>query len=111
MMTTAYPLQLSTEGIDVTEQEQKWNSDGKEVKLMVNASGLGNLSYQWMKDGEDIDQVKYPNCSGIDTATLTIAPFTPEYEGDYSCLIKDESGQNIESGPFKVKGNATCMGS
>ena len=96
---------INAEGVEVSEQEQNWNSDGKEVKLTVNASGLGILSYQWMKDGEDIDEVKYPNCSGVHTATLTIMPFSSEYEGDYSCLIKDQTGQNIQSSPLQVKGN------
>ena len=86
------------------EQPQTWDADKNNVRLTVNATGLGTLSYQWMKDSEDIDTIKYPNCSGVDTDTLIIAPFSSEYEGNYSCLVKDEAGQNIESNPMNIKG-------
>ena len=81
-----------------------WDADKNDVKLTVDATGLGTLSYKWLKDKEDIDETKYPNCSGVDTATLTITPFSSEYEGSYSCLVKDEAGQEIESTPINVKG-------
>ena len=92
------------DGVKIKEEPQTWSSDGKCVKLTVTATGLGTLSYQWLKDGDDIDGVKYPNCSGIDTATLTITPFTSEYEGNYSCLVKDQTGQDVNSDPIQVKG-------
>lgn len=94
------------DGVQIKEEPQTWHSDSKSVKLTVNATGLGTLSYQWLKDGDDIDTVKYPNCSGIDTATLTITPFTLEYEGNYSCLVKDQTGQDAKSDPIEVKGSS-----
>ena len=92
------------EGMQIKEQPQTWDADKSDVKLTVDATGLGILSYKWLKDREDIDEILYPNCSGVDTATLTITPFSSEYEGSYSCLVKDEAGQEIESNPINVKG-------
>lgn len=91
------------EGMQIKEQPQL-DVDGNNVTLTVEALGLGTLSYQWKKDGEDIDEIQYPNCSGVETATLNISPFSSEYEGNYSCLVKDEAGQDIESNPINVKG-------
>ena len=88
----------------VKEELQTWTMDENLVKLTVGATGLGTLSYQWMKDGEDIDTTRYPNCSGVDTAILTIAPFSSEYEGYYSCLVKDQAGECAQSNPITVQG-------
>ena len=95
------------EGMQIEEQPQTWDDDKENVRLTVDATGLGTLSYKWLKDGEDINTIEYPNCCGIDTPTLTITPFTSEYEGNYSCLVKDQAGQNIESNPITVKGKLT----
>ena len=95
-----------TEGMQINEQPQTWDADKNEVRLTVDATGLGTLSYKWLKDREDIDETLYPNCSGVDTAALTITPFSSEYEGSYSCLVKDEAGQEIESNPIDIKGTS-----
>ena len=92
--------------MQIKEQPQTWDTDSNNVMLTVDALGLGTLSYQWKKDGEHIDEAEYPNCSGVETATLTITPFSSEYEGNYSCLVKDEAGQDIESNPINVKGTS-----
>lgn len=86
------------------EDPQTWSADGNCVKLTVNATGLGTLSYQWLKDGSNIDTTEYPNCSGINSSTLTITPFSSEYEGSYSCLVEDQTGRNVNSDPVEVKG-------
>lgn len=90
--------------MQIKEQPQTWDADKNNVNLTVDATGLGVLSYKWLKDREDIDEAIYPNCSGVDTAMLTINPFSSEYEGSYSCLVRDEAGQEIESNPIDVKG-------
>lgn len=90
--------------MQIKEQPQTWDADKNNVNLTVDVTGLGVLSYKWLKDREDIDEAIYPNCSGVDTAMLTINPFSSEYEGSYSCLVRDEAGQEIESNPIDVKG-------
>ena len=96
-------LNDSIEMMQVKEQSQMWTADGNNVKLTVKVTGLGTLSYQWMKDGEDITSVKYPNCTGTDTDTLTITPITPLYEGKYNCRISNQDGLSIESEATTVK--------
>lgn len=92
------------EMMQVKERSQIWTGDGNNVKLTVSVTGFGTLSYQWMKDGEDVTSVKYPKCTGSDTANLSINSFSSEYEGNYSCRVTDEAGQSIESDSIKVKG-------
>ena len=101
-------LSYLTEGMQIKEQPQAWDNDKNNVRLAVDATGLGTLSYKWLKDREDIDETLYPNCSGVDSAELTITPFSSEYEGSYSCLVKDEAGQEIESNPVDIKGTLLC---
>ena len=86
------------EVIKITKQPQtllKFDSNGATVG--VCATGPGTLSYTWMKDGEAITSAKYPYCSGIDTDTLTISPFTAAYDGNYHCVIGNDNGLSIES--------------
>ncbi len=57
---------------------------GETVSFSVFASGLGNLTYQWFKNGEPLD--------GEDLDTLVLTDVGPEDEGDYSVEITDDAG-------------------
>ena len=70
----------------------------------MSASGPGTLCYAWKKDGAIITSEDYPQCSGFDSDSLTISPFTVLDEGNYSCVISNEEGLSIESEVIAVKG-------
>ncbi|EIP97261.1 immunoglobulin I-set domain-containing protein [Opitutaceae bacterium TAV1] len=66
---------------------------GKEVILVVAATGNPPPTYQWMKDGQPI--------SGATSATLRLANVTAADLGKYTCVIT--------SGPNKVTSSATTL--
>ena len=74
-----------------------------EVTLMVTATGPGTISYQWMKDEEKITGHNLPNCSGFATPSLHLSYFSPEHDGQYVCIIKNEYC-TLKSLPGQLKG-------
>jgi hypothetical protein len=60
---------------------------GDKVVLSVSAVGHGPLSYVWKKDENDIT---HPECTGVNTNSLTITFFSSIHVGSYSCVIKDD---------------------
>lgn len=94
---------FSGDDIKITRQTQTVKFDRNGATVTVSAAGPGTLSYTWLKDGKVITSAKYPNCTGADTDTLTISPFTPEYEGNYNCRIGNQDGLSIESEVTTVK--------
>ena len=64
---------------------------GEDVTLTVSAVGPQRLTYQWMKDGQELH-------SAEDTGKLTIASFSIENQGNYLCNISS-SLQSVESRP------------
>lgn len=73
--------------------------------LTVSASGSGHdaLSYHWIKDGVALFNEMLPNCTGVDTSTLTITSFTAEHEGRYKCVVSSIAG-SVESNTVKLTG-------
>ena len=90
--------------INITRQTQAICNSSNGTTINVSASGPGTLSYAWKKDGDIITSENYPHCSGFDSDTLTISPFTILDEGNYSCVISNEEGLSIESELTTVKG-------
>ena len=74
--------------------------DGESVTLRMSAIGSGQLSYNWKKNGQDITDSD--NCTGTDTAALTITSFTEENQGQYTCIVKNHI-KTVESRPTKLK--------
>ena len=71
---------------------------GDEVKLSVSVKGSDLVTYQWWKDGKVITTEDYPNCTGIDSPTLEISSFIPEYEGSYKCIVSHKAAdKEVES--------------
>ena len=68
------------------------------VTLSVSATGAKPLYYKWRRNGKDIT---HPKCSGIDTPTLFISYFSPENQGDYTCIVSDDQ-EAIESVSAKL---------
>ena len=69
------------------------------MTLSVTAVGAKPPCYKWRRNGQDITHPKY---SGIDTPTLTISCFSPEHEGNYTCIVSD-GNEVFESAPAKLK--------
>ena len=69
------------------------------VMLSVHATGDKPLRYKWKRNGQDITN---PKCSGVDTSALSIVHFSPEHEGDYTCVVSDDE-ENIESISAELK--------
>lgn len=74
------------------------------VTLSVEASG-SNLSFQWMKDGEEIDS------EAAKAATFTIESSTVEDSGTYKVIVTDENEQTVESNEVQVNVTASSGGS
>ena len=67
----------------------------EKVTLTVSTIEVDNLSYYWKKDGENVSGSKY---TGTDTPILTISNFSPENQGKYSCVVKNNYNySSIES--------------
>lgn len=61
---------------------------GEDVTLSVAATGNGSVTYQWKKDGQDIE--------GETSETLTIAYFSEADRGSYTCEATDDE-ETLES--------------
>ena len=90
------PLLVSLQITQHPETQSKIYGD--KAKLTVYAKGPDLISYQWWKDGKIITTEDYPNCTGIDSPTLEISPFIPEYEGSYKCMVSHKAAdKEVES--------------
>jgi hypothetical protein len=65
--------------------------EGATVTLSIAATG-GNLTYQWKKDGDDLNNIG--NISGVTTANLNIANAVVIDQGTYSCLVSGDCGSD-----------------
>ena len=74
---------------------------GEDVQFRVNATG-DQLTYQWLKDGEELsDGLKY---TGSTTNVLTVRSIEfPLDEGTYRVIIKNVAG-NISSNSAELVG-------
>ena len=82
--------------IEITEHPQSQDTVyGNEVALTVSATGPDTLSYQWMKDGDNI--------TGECTPTLHIESFSSQHDGDYVCRVS-HNGFSVTSNSAKIKG-------
>ena len=63
--------------------------------LTVSAVGPQTLTYRWMKDGEEISDIK-------NTDELTITSFSSDNQGNYSCIVSGGQ-QSIESKPASLR--------
>ena len=77
---------------------------GDEVIFNVAATGAGTLHYQWMKDKGIISGHKLHSYDGADTPTLHITSFSPEHEGTYMCVVKNEHSDILHSFAADLKG-------
>ena len=72
--------------------------------LTVRASGVGTLSYQWIKDEEPITDATLPNCTGAKSDSLRFTRLLPQHSGSYRCRVS--CGKlSVESKPAELEGN------
>ncbi|MCJ7445013.1 MAG: immunoglobulin domain-containing protein [Methanotrichaceae archaeon] len=57
---------------------------GEQATFSVTATGSEPLSYQWKKDGQDINEAN--------TATYTIDSVTSSDSGDYNVIVSNDCG-------------------
>lgn len=60
---------------------------GESIALSVSATGIGNLSYQWKRNGRIIP--------GATSSVLSIAAATRDDTGYYFCVVSDENGSTL----------------
>ena len=69
---------------------------GDTIYFSVTATGTAPLSYQWQKDGEDLNDGG--SITGATTATLTITGVMMESdEGGYRCVVTNIAGTNTSN--------------
>lgn len=65
---------------------------GTDIEFRVSASGPGSISFQWMKDENNIILKDDKLSSDIQNnfSILTVYSFTIEDVGEYKCVVKNE---------------------
>lgn len=74
--------------------------------LRVRASGSGNITYQWMKDGEFFSEDDLANCIGATSDTLQFLSLSSEHSGTYVCRVSNENA-SVESKKAVLKGKCS----
>jgi hypothetical protein len=92
----AFESQSSTQIF--TQPQSASVQQGNAVSLNVDATGSGELSYQWQKDGVDLP--------GATSATLTISSFKPWHVGSYRVRVSD-SVDSVWSNPAQLSLDTT----
>lgn len=83
------------EGPTITEHPADQDvCEGDSVSFSVDATGTGDLTYQWKRDGDPL--FDGGSVSGATTATLMLDPVNDNHAGVYSCEMTDECG-SVES--------------
>ena len=97
---------LLTLALEIIEQHPESQNKiyENEVTLTVSAAGPGTVSYQWIRDGEEITDRNLPNCSGFTTPNLHFDHFSPEHVGQYMCIVSNEYCA-LKSQSGKLNGN------
>ena len=76
--------------VTVHPADQTNVAPGSDVTFSVTATGTAPLSYQWQKDGVNLNDGG--RISGATTATLTITGVTESDEGGYRCVVTNSAG-------------------
>ena len=70
---------------------------GNKVTITADVKGPSADSYQWLRNDEALSSANYPACEGVGTSSLTISPFSRDYEGKYQCSVSFSSGEVVKS--------------
>ena len=83
----ADPPQVTVHPVDQTNI-----APGSDVSFSVTATGTAPLSYQWQKDGVNLNDGG--SITGVTTATLTITGVMESDEGGYRCVVTNTAGMD-----------------
>ena len=61
------------------------------MRFIVTATGGGDLTYKWQRDGADFDPLP-EGVSGETTSTLLIDNVEKSHQGDYRCIVSNAAG-------------------
>jgi len=101
--TSAAPVRLEVGGIVITTQPTNWvvNLGSNNVSFICEAASVGNLTYQWKKDGSDI--------SGANSTQYTIPTVESSdvaFHPGYTCVVSNDQGVSVISTPATLRSNA-----
>ena len=64
---------------------------GSTVKFTITATGGGDLTYKWQRDGADLHSLP-EGVSGVTTDTLQIDNVKKKHKGKYTCIVSNAAG-------------------
>ena len=99
---TFYPL---VDPPQITQQPapRKDVVPGSTVRFTVTATGGGDMTYKWQRDGADLSPLT-EGVSGETTDTLQIANVKKSHEGTYMCIVRNAAGPtSSECAPLTVR--------
>ena len=73
----------------VTQPLSRTSAEGTQVSLTVTATGLGNLTYQW--------QINNQNIPGATSSTLVLSAVRPSANGNYRVIVGNTYGTTIST--------------
>ena len=73
----------------VTQPLSRTSAEGTQVSLTVTATGLGNLTYQW--------QINNQNIPGATSSTLVLSAVRPSANGNYRVIVGNPYGTTIST--------------
>jgi VCBS repeat protein/immunoglobulin I-set domain protein len=78
-------------------------------QFSARAGGIGEIGYQWRKDGEPLEEGGL--FDGVRTDTLTIRRAELEAEGEYDVVVRDETGKTVSGvGVLAVRSVPSLLG-
>ena len=69
---------------------------GSTAKFTITATGGGDLTYKWQRNGADLDPLP-EGVSGETTTTLQIHKVKKSHEGAYTCIVSNKGGDTTSN--------------
>ncbi|WP_277509284.1 immunoglobulin domain-containing protein [Ereboglobus sp. PH5-5] len=90
-ITLPPPPVITTHPADVTSVAGNSSS----ISLYVSATGSGSFTYQWLKDGVELQASSH--YSGVTSSRLYIYDYTPEHFGRYRVRVSNQGGSVLSN--------------
>ena len=103
---TSVPLLCCAVGVCVVDQpDDQFVSINGTLRLTCNVSGSEPISYQWLKDGQQLQDDG--RVSGSNDSVLVVDPVEGDDFGGYQCNVSNEVDQ-VQSEVAVVAGECVC---